>query len=530
MSKRPHGGGRHASDDVRSTKRPREERAASFPPASSPDIIPDSSRYGREPGRGTSPVPFDPAEFGEKLRKTLRREARNRKESEKEDIAITVAISLNRFLRTERIKTDLHGYFSSETATTDKANDEPHPQEAADGEGEDEEEDEEGSEGVDRTAESDAPRVHVIPGNGGKPRKSLIDILQDIPGDKNPFDDGKSTLDIGQRVIDRLQQHPDLVEDAITAADMRTIGSTLLRDTFGGKATSRIVRAFNEAYSPADQYSVLRIGSQVNTTSKELRAQGLGDLASFASTWAVAIEAEGGESVAKDIQLHSARVWLIQTWDKWSVMSRSDSLAISKFLTEKGFDAERHKTIQSRINSYLADRWQVKREVISQKIYMWRPLAMMVETFGRGVLALMPRTMQTSYKRMQGKKVGGPDSMEGLTKEAKLGLILDVLCKEVPGIKKTCEKLDKCLVRPLTGDGSPNCSRPDPVSVKGIELALNGEGKEMERMSLSELITPDMGGQPTQMSQVSELSPQEEEVLPEYIGRRRRVLESSQVL
>ena len=307
--------------------------------------------------------------------------------------------------------------------------------------------------------------------------RGLVQLLQKKiqtePDRKNrPGSDVLGRLDAAARLEKRV------FPETVSSNDVQTFVLVLLSDVFGNRGTKRLAGAFLEQYAnEADQ----RLVQSLKDTAEQTEAAGhkyegtaghpgSNRLATFTSQLSRAVSHDAPTySVAEDIRMLQTKASLVRDWERWSQSSCVDT-EVATFLDGEGITQDTGVVLTARISAYLAKTTKLPATQLSKKIYGWRPISILAETFGLGVFALLPKSVTTAYNRhrMLGSKSG--------KKEAKFRAVMDAVVDEMPILRDVCTSLQKYIVDDILA-GKPATLVEDRIP--GIKMARDGDTRSL---------------------------------------------------
>jgi hypothetical protein len=296
------------------------------------------------------------------------------------------------------------------------------------------------------------------------------------------------------RAASRLQERP--LPGAVSATDLHAVGVVLLGDVFGGRGQKRLVDALLELYGDeADRALGRSLQSLANDAAPPPASPpasgavgrgrpGLTKLAAFASRLGRVVSYDAPpRTQAEDIRMLHAKVELVREWDRWSQPGQADR-DVAAFLDGEGIARGKGVVLASRVIKYLAKTIDTQPNTLAKKIYAWRPLAILEEAFGPGVLALVSKSVGTSYTRLRN------DASAATTKETKFRAVVAALVDELPLLLDVCRACDAHVVQAVLArpaQAAPRQALAD-LAVPGIKMAVEGEKRLLQRTPICDLL------------------------------------------
>lgn len=274
----------------------------------------------------------------------------------------------------------------------------------------------------------------------------------------------------------------------MSANDLQSVGAVLLGDVFGGRGQKRLADALLELYGDESDRALGRslqsLADESPPAAGDGNRPGLAKLAAFASRLGHVVSYDAPlRTEAEDIRMLHAKVGLVREWDRWSQPGQADR-DVAAFLDGQGIARGTGVVLASRVIKYLAKTIDTQPSTLAKKIYAWRPLAILEEALGPGVLALVSKSVCTSYTRLR------KEDSAVTTKEAKFRAVVAALVDELPLLLDVCRACDTHVVQTVLAHPAPATPTQAlaDLSVPGIRLAVEGEKRLLQHTPICDLL------------------------------------------
>jgi hypothetical protein len=308
----------------------------------------------------------------------------------------------------------------------------------------------------------------------------LVAALEKIGAKRATLRAGANQDALGQlAAAARLQQRR--FPEGVSAHDVQILGVALLGDLFGPPGQKRLVAALKQLYAPQADHTLARaLEVMAGAVAERNNQAGAAKVASFASRLGRVVKHDDEEpTTAEGIQIMDTKVKLVRQWQRWSHPAAADK-EIASFLDSEGIPARAGVVLASRIVQYVAREAQIDAKKLPKKIYAWKPLAILDDLFGTGVLALAPSSMLTAYSRLRHHK-------DGLAKEARFRAVVTAAIEELPVLCEICQSCNDSVVQPILASAGQRPMLQADASVPGIRMARSGELDQLQDASLYDL-------------------------------------------
>jgi hypothetical protein len=269
-------------------------------------------------------------------------------------------------------------------------------------------------------------------------------------------------------------------------ADLAILGSAFFVDVFGDSGQKNFFRCVKDSGRPARQ--AVRAAWVTARARQELEALGQPALATLAHSWSLVVSSdESRRSALGRMFLARQKVGLVQQWLRFDKLPAGERDELSAFLTSRGHPPGRRRSLDSRLGAYMAELLQLPTtRNFSDRIYRWKPLAILVDTFGLGILPFIPSTFEAKYRKLTSK---GP-----MSKEEKLATAAGLLLKVFPELKKVCVLAEERFVGPVLRGDVPTVSwdarasldkEQRPIVLEYLEAPLTYDPLAADRASVA---------------------------------------------
>lgn len=324
---------------------------------------------------------------------------------------------------------------------------------------------------------------------------TLVESLQSKLATK-----GKSTPaqadDLGRLAVARRIERAGL-DDKVSPTELNVVGTVVLGGVFGVAGQRRLADTFLELYSPHSarrMRGILRAGK--DTVPEEIQRAGSADLSTFAKQCIAGLAHDYPSDTAVDeIVVMNARVQAVRLWVRMLDSGQDD---ISSFLDNSGVPKGQGLNLATRITKFVSARIGYPEKSMRKKIYTWKPLALLEERLGRGVLALVPKNLAGCYKRLE---------QDGrATKEERFRAIVDRIADGLPALADICAACDRHVVTPiLSGEADRFSMTPvGDTAIPAVKMALDGDKKGLYSSGFLELLSVDVSMPPASIQELTE--------------------------
>lgn len=274
-------------------------------------------------------------------------------------------------------------------------------------------------------------------------------------------------------------------DGTLSQDDLQKLGLAFYGDMLGRRGQKRLVSAFLELYSPYGGYRARERERAAGDASQGPAAE----IARLVARFGEAVVYDGEQKVVcEDIRIFVTRANLVRDYDYWQEQTTDDADGtLAAFLDGQKIVRKPGANLSSRVAKYIEREIGLPSGRLTKIIYQWRPLAILESVFGRGVFALLPRSLTTAYVSLSGKKV------DGVVKETKFRQFIAAAAKELPAFYNVCDACDTYIVRPLlAGRPGETGQLSLPTQLSGIQWAQSGKLRELQRANIVELLDIDV--------------------------------------
>ncbi|KAK1452535.1 hypothetical protein CMEL01_16746 [Colletotrichum melonis] len=239
---------------------------------------------------------------------------------------------------------------------------------------------------------------------------------------------------------EELGSRPDVV---FQEEDYYSIGDLLFCRIFGGDVQGRLYELITE-HDAAGAYRQNSGACRVDRLAEKLQKSSLDDLASFVRSWGEVTDTaiRTGTSWGR-LQGYWRQYDLWKRWQRLKELSQSAGprrVELLRFLKSQNIETKHGKTLDSCLADFFAAELDLPGNTkFGDTIYRFAAVGILVDVFGRGILAFLPKGVDTWYKLF---KSGGKFSPEKL----KLEVACEFVAGRTPGLRELCNAAEVSIV------------------------------------------------------------------------------------
>lgn len=255
----------------------------------------------------------------------------------------------------------------------------------------------------------------------------------------------------------------------LLAQDINILGEILFIDILVG-AQDRVVTAIKEQLQKDHLMPVIRSASIVSQQVDKLEKSGQNDIAKFMTHWAMAIESDrrSQRTVAFTVRATRERYNLVKQWISMVELTVEQRSAMSALFEAQHINTDKEWTTQ--LVQFFQKLLQLpSKRALTDRVYRHKPLKILVDVFGEGILLLIPSSFEKKVQRL---------SKQGMAKEEKLSAAARAMAHIFPDIKHMCEKALESIVDPTCNHQplGPN------KTIRSIQGSIPKRGAELSRI------------------------------------------------
>jgi len=190
------------------------------------------------------------------------------------------------------------------------------------------------------------------------------------------------------------------------------------------------------------------------------------ELASLYRDWALIVGIEDiNRSRVGQLLLMKVKLNVVRRWDRFKSLSPQERECLSRFLDEEGFpkpdDPKAKCSLMSRLGAYMRQMLKLRdARSFTDRIYRWKPLAILVDTFGEGILPLITPKLEEKIRRLK--------SAGQMSKSVKFTAFIRQVSITLPGLTEACQFIDVNVTQPILN------AKPFPFNTKTVRRILTG--------------------------------------------------------
>ena len=261
-----------------------------------------------------------------------------------------------------------------------------------------------------------------------------------------------------KRLQSKLRARSSQPDMDFPEADLVILGNVFFADIFGDSGQSNFFRCIRDAGLPSG-WDVQASWVTAKQARKKLETLGQPELAALAVNWShVTSCTESLRSPLGKMLLARRKVSLVQQWLSFEKLPAAGREELSQFLTGQGHPPAKRRPLESRLGAYMAELLKLgKTRHFSDRIYRWKPGAILVDAFGLGILPFIPSTFEARCR--------GLTSKGDMSKENKLATAAEVLRAEIPELQRICDLALERFVKPILAGAPPTVGWPAGASL-----------------------------------------------------------------
>lgn len=268
--------------------------------------------------------------------------------------------------------------------------------------------------------------------------------------------------DVARQLTSEVRDTSKNPEKDFPERDLSILLSVMLVDIFGKSGLTNLDRLLHD-HGKDHSHNVWAVTCQ-GAAGQGLPMIDKPELASLYKDWAYIVGVEdASRSCVGRLLLMKYKLNVVRRWDEFKKLSLREQESLSKFLDKEGFpkpdDPKAKCSLITRLGNYMAKLLRLHgARCFSDRIYRWKPLAILVETFGEGILPLVTPKLEVSIRGLR--------SDGEMLKIRKFAAFVKQLSKKLPRLSEACLWLDVNVTQPiLTG-------KPFQFDTKAIRVVL----------------------------------------------------------
>nr|XP_036575913.1 uncharacterized protein CTRU02_14203 [Colletotrichum truncatum]KAF6782556.1 hypothetical protein CTRU02_14203 [Colletotrichum truncatum] len=222
-----------------------------------------------------------------------------------------------------------------------------------------------------------------------------------------------SYLDAMFRLREELSNRTDVV---FQEEDYYSIGDLLFHRIFGNDVESRLYYLIRE-YDAASAYRLNRAICRVDKLAEKLQHSGVDELASFVRSWGEVTHTVSSAGTSEG-RLHG--YWRqYDLWKRWHELKELGQvtspkrLQLVEFLKTQNLETKQSKTLESCLADFFSRELELPGNIkFGDTIYRFTAIGMLVDAFRRGILAFLPKGLDTWYKKFRSGGKLGPKKLK----------------------------------------------------------------------------------------------------------------------
>jgi len=165
------------------------------------------------------------------------------------------------------------------------------------------------------------------------------------------------------------------------------------------------------------------------------------------------------------------KVNVVRLWDALGRAAKENP-AFSKQLYAElariGYQARASEPLRSRVLGYLSGALGLKRSQISDRLYRYRLLAVMVDVFGEGIYPYLPDSLEMTVKKLKVVKYSEGEDGSVFTKADKFKGAVEVLHEVFPALGELCQVWEANVIQRFLQGQPPTLSTRSPGHKEGL--------------------------------------------------------------
>ncbi|KXH53536.1 hypothetical protein CSIM01_13851 [Colletotrichum simmondsii] len=325
--------------------------------------------------------------------------------------------------------------------------------------------------------------------DGAKP-KAVTRIPRTLNGlrqqmsDVGNFSTPRTTeyLDSLIQLREELGSRPD-VACVLQEEDYYSIGDLLFCRIFGSDVQGRLYELITE-HDAAGVYRQNSGACRVDRLAEKLQKSSLDDLASFVRSWGEVTDTaiRAGTSWGR-LQVYWRQYDLWKRWQRLKELSQSagpQRVELLRFLKSQNIETRHGKTLDSCLADFFAAELDLPGNTkFGDTIYRFAAVGTLVDVFGRGILAFLPKGLDTWYKAF---KSGGKLS----PKKLKLEVACEFIAGRTPGLRELCDAAEVSIVEKVIK------GQPIEMTRAVYDIRRGKSREDVLGLSLMDFVTPEV--------------------------------------